>query len=39
MLQNQIGRFQNISKRILKNNTMFEYFNLVNTKVAKFIKY
>ena len=26
MFQNQAGRFQNISKKTLTNNWMFEYF-------------
>ena len=30
MFQNQIGSFQNISKRILKNNWMFEYVKFSN---------
>ena len=30
MFQNEIGRFQNVSKKTLKNNWMFEYFKFSN---------
>ena len=38
-LQNQIGRFQNISKRHYQNRRRLNIAKLVNTKVAKIMKY
>ena len=39
MLRNQIGSFQNISKKTLTNTWMFEYLKFSNTNIAKFMKY
>ena len=41
MLQNQIGRFQNISKETLTNTEMLEYFKFSKhlRKVAKFVRF
>ena len=38
-MQNQIGRIQNSSKKVLQNHKCFYIENLVNTSVAEIIKY